>query len=132
MSGEGRHRVPLGIERYGVEPVPEDLRTTGWRDLFAILFTWNSSPLVLVLGALAASSAGLPVWWAASALALGAFVGSLMLIVAAQVGVDYGLPGQVAMRATFGLLGARGLTSPYRIVATVYWFGAQAQVSDIM
>lgn len=131
MSGEGRHRVPLGIERYGVEPVPEDLRTTGWRDLFAILFTWNSSPLVLVLGALAASSAGLPVWWAASALALGAFVGSLMLIVAAQVGVDYGLPGQVAMRATFGLLGARGLTSPYRIVATVYWFGAQALAAAI-
>jgi purine-cytosine permease-like protein len=131
MSATRRHRVPLGIERYGVEPVPPELRTTGWRDLFAILFTWNSSPLVLVLGALAASAAGLPVWWAATALSLGALLGSLMLIVVAQVGVDYGLPGQVAMRGTFGLWGARGLTSPYRIVATIYWFAAQALAAAI-
>ena len=131
MSEKQTHRVPLGIERYGVEPVPEAERTTGWRDLFAILFTWNSSPLVLVLGALAASAGGLPVWWAATVLGLGALLGSLMLIVAAQVGVDYGLPGQVAMRGTFGLLGARGLTSPYRIVATVYWFAAQALAAAI-
>lgn len=84
MSEERQiRRVPLGIERYGVEPVPEAERTTGWRDLFAILFTWNSSPLVLVLGALAASAAGLPVWWAATALSLGALLGSLMLVIAA-------------------------------------------------
>ena len=126
-----RHRVPLEIERYGVEPVPEAERTTGWRDLFAILFTWNSSPLVLVLGALAASAAGLSVWWAATAIGLGALVGSLMLAVAARVGTDYGLPGQVAMRGTFGFWGARGLTSPYRIVATVYWFAAQALAAAI-
>ena len=30
------------------------------------------------------------------------------------------------MRATFGLLGARALTSPYRVVAATYWFAAQA------
>lgn len=130
-SNARRHRLPVGIERYGVEPVPEAERTTGWRDLFAILFTWNSSPLVFVLGALAASAAGLPVWWAATALAAGALAGSLMLVVAAQVGADYGLPGQVAMRGTFGFWGARGLTSPYRIVATVYWFAAQALAAAI-
>ncbi len=127
MSNAPRgHRLPIGIERYGVEPVPEAERTTGWRDLFAIMFTWNSSPLVLVLGALAASAAGLPVWWAATAIGLGGFIGSVMLVIAAQVGTDYGLPGQVAMRGTYGFWGARGLTSPYRIVATVYWFAAQA------
>jgi purine-cytosine permease-like protein len=30
------------------------------------------------------------------------------------------------MRATFGLLGARALTSPYRVIASTYWFAAQA------
>ena len=30
------------------------------------------------------------------------------------------------MRATFGFWGARGLTSPYRMVAGIYWFAAQA------
>ncbi|MFQ5426489.1 MAG: purine-cytosine permease family protein, partial [Gaiellales bacterium] len=125
------HRLPRGVEKYGVEPIPADRRTTRWTDLFAILFTWNLSPLVLVLGALAVIAGGLPVWWAAAAVGLGALLGSLFLIVAAQVGVDYGLPGQVAMRGTFGQWGARGLTSPYRIVATCYWFAAQALAAAI-
>ena len=30
------------------------------------------------------------------------------------------------MRASFGVLGARALTSPYRVIASVYWFAAQA------
>ena len=49
-----------------------------------------------------------------------------LLVVVAQPGVDYGLPGQVAMRATLGLWGARLLSSPYRMVAATYWFAAQA------
>src|SRR5262249_29259771 len=39
--------------------------------------------------------------------------------------VDHGVPGQVAMRATFGYWGARILTSGYRVVAVSYWFAAQ-------
>ena len=125
------HRVPSipeksVVEKYGVEPIPAVERTGRWSDLFAILFTWNSSPLVLVIGALAVLVGGLSVWWAAIAVGLGALCGSFCLIIVARVGVDYGLPGQVAMRATFGQWGARGLTSPYRIIATCYWFAAQA------
>ena len=37
-----------------------------------------------------------------------------------------GFSGQVAMRATLGFWGARGLSSPYRVVAATYWFAAQA------
>ena len=33
------------------------------------------------------------------------------------------------MRAPFGELGARALTSPYRVVASTYWFAAQALVA---
>ena len=41
------------------------------------------------------------------------------LLVVAQAGVDYGLPGQVAMRASLGYWGARLLSSPYRVVAAM-------------
>jgi purine-cytosine permease-like protein len=44
----------------------------------------------------------------------------------AQAGVDYGLPGQVAMRASLGFWGGRILSSPYRVVAATYWFATQA------
>jgi NCS1 nucleoside transporter family len=114
------------VEEFGVEPIPAELRTVGWRDLFAILFTFNLSPLVYVLGAIAVTAGGLPLWWAAASIGLGTLVANLMLIVVARAGVDYGLPGQVAMRATFGQWGARGLTSPYRVAASSYWFAAQA------
>src|SRR5438132_4449879 len=48
------------------------------------------------------------------------------MIPIAQVGVDYGLPGQVALRATLGYWGSRLLSSPYRVIAATYWFAAQA------
>ena len=114
------------IEEYGVEPVPPELRTAGWRTLFAINFTFFLNPVMYVIGALAVVAGGLPLWWAVAALVAGQALAFAILVVAAQPGVDHGLPGQVAMRATFGFWGARGLTSPYRMVAGVYWFAAQA------
>jgi purine-cytosine permease-like protein len=125
-AGKGEEGI---LERRGVEPVPEHLRTVAWHDLFALLFTFNLSPLVFVLGALAVIVTDLTVWWAAAAMGLGTLIGNLLLVVVARVGVDYGVPGQVAMRATFGVWGARGLTSPYRLIAATYWFAAQALAS---
>jgi cytosine/uracil/thiamine/allantoin permease len=57
---------------------------------------------------------------------LGQALAYVCLLVIAQTGVDYGLPGQVAMRASLGFWGARTLSSPYRLVAATYWFAAQA------
>jgi NCS1 nucleoside transporter family len=114
------------VETYGVEPVPAELRTVGWRDLFAITFTFFLNPVMYVLGALAVVDGGLPLPWAVAATVLGQALAFALLVVVAQPGVDYGLPGQVAMRATLGLWGARGLSSPYRLVAATYWFAAQA------
>ena len=114
------------VERYGVEPVPAEERTVGWRDLFAINFTFFLNPVMYVLGALAVIQGGLPLVWAIVAMVLGQALAFAALVVVARPGVDDGLPGQVAMRATFGLLGARGLTSPYRVIAATYWFAAQA------
>jgi NCS1 family nucleobase:cation symporter-1 len=114
------------VERYGIEPVPPEERTVGWRDLFAINFTFFLNPVMYVLGALAVIEGGLPLVWAIVAMVLGQALAFAALVLVARPGVDDGLPGQVAMRATFGLLGARGLTSPYRVVAATYWFAAQA------
>ena len=119
------------VESYGVEPVPPELRTARWRDLFAINFTFFLNPVMMVLGALAVLEGGLPLLWAVAAMVLGQALAFAMLVVAARPGVDHGLPGQVAMRATFGLLGARGLTSPYRVVAATYWFAAQALTAGL-
>jgi NCS1 nucleoside transporter family len=115
-----------GVEAYGVEPIPDELRTAGWRDLFAINFTFFLNPVMYVLGALAVVVGGLPLPWAVLAMLLGQAIAFACLVPIAQAGVDYGLPGQVAMRASLGFWGARILSSPYRVVAATYWFAAQA------
>jgi NCS1 nucleoside transporter family len=115
-----------GVEAYGVEPIPDELRTTGWRDLFAINFTFFLNPVMYVLGALAVVAGGLPLQWAVVAMVLGQAIAFACLVPIAQAGVDYGLPGQVAMRASLGFWGARILSSPYRVIASTYWFAAQA------
>jgi NCS1 nucleoside transporter family len=114
------------VEEYGVEPIPDELRTVGWRDLFAINFTFFLNPVMYVLGALAVVAGGLPLWWAVAAMVLGQALAYACLLTIAQTGVDYGLPGQVAMRASLGFWGARLLSSPYRVIAATYWFAAQA------
>ena len=114
------------VESYGVEPIPDELRTVGWRDLFAINFTFFLNPVMYVLGALAVVVGGLPLPWAIAAMVLGQAVAFACLVPIAQAGVDYGLPGQVAMRASLGFWGARIVSSPYRVVASTYWFAAQA------
>ncbi len=119
------------VESYGVEPIPRELRTVRWRDLFAINFTFFLNPVMMVLGALAVLEGGLPLPWAVAAMVLGQALAFAMLVVAARPGVDHGLPGQVAMRATFGLVGARALTSPYRVIASTYWFAAQALTAGL-
>jgi nucleobase:cation symporter-1, NCS1 family len=117
------------VEAYGVEPVPARLRTVGWRDLFAINFTFFLNPVMYVLGALAVVAGGLPLWWAVVAMVAGQALAFVLLVAVAEVGVDHGLPGQVALRASLGFWGARLLSSPYRVIAATYWFAAQALTS---
>ena len=114
------------VEEFGVEPIPAELRTVGWRDLFAINFTFFLNPVMYLLGAFAVVDGGLPLWWAVAAMVVGQALAYSILVVLAQPGVDYGLPGQVAMRGYLGFWGARLLSSPYRVVAATYWFAAQA------
>jgi cytosine permease len=114
------------VEEFGVEPIPAELRTVDWRDLFAINFAFFLNPVMYLLGAFAVVDGGLPLWWAVASMAAGQALAYSLLVVVAQPGVDYGVPGQVAMRASLGIWGARLLSSPYRVVAATYWFAAQA------
>ncbi|MGH3115172.1 MAG: cytosine permease, partial [Gaiellaceae bacterium] len=74
---------------------------------------------------------GLPLWWAVAAMMVGQALAYALLVIVAQPGVDYGLPGQVAMRAHLGFWGARLLSSPYRVIAATYWFAAQALTAGL-
>src|SRR5712691_7040381 len=114
------------VEEFGVEPIPAELRTAGWRDLFAINFTFFLNPVMYLLGAFAVVDGGLPLWWAVAAMVAGQALAYGVLVIVAQPGVDYGLPGQVAMRATLGVWGARLLSSPYRVIAATVWVAAAA------
>ena len=114
------------VEEYGVEPIPQELKTAGWRDLFAINFTFFLNPVMYVLGALAVVDGGLPLWWAVLAMVVGQALAYAMLCIVAQPGVDYGLTGPVQMRSHLGYWGSRLLSSPYRVIAATYWFAAQA------
>src|SRR5262249_6022692 len=124
-TSPGGALVPA-VGEVGVQPIPAELRTAGWRGLFAINFTFFLNPVMYLLGAFAVVDGGLPLWWAVAAMTVGQALAYAALVIVAQPGVDYGLPGQVAMRATLGFWGARLLSSPYRVVAATYWFAAQA------
>ena len=94
-----------------VEPIPAELRTVGWRDLFAINFTFFINPVMYVLGALAVVDGRLPLAWAVAATVLGQALAFTLLVVVAQPGVDHGLPGQVAMRVDAWGSGGRGCSA---------------------
>ena len=59
------------VEEYGVEPIPRELQTAGWRDLFAINFTFFLNPVMYVLGGSPSSMGGCLCggrcsrWWSA-------------------------------------------------------------------
>src|SRR5437867_10244301 len=108
------------VEEYGVEPIPAVLRTVGWRDLFAINFTFFLNPVMYVLGALAVVDGGLPLWWAVAAMVVGQALAYSLLVIAAQPAGDYGLPGQVAMRRSPGCWGARRPSPPSGVPASPY------------
>ena len=113
-------------EEIGIQPVPREQRTGTWRDLFAINFAFAVNPLYFVLGAIAVTEFGLPLWWAVACSVLGVLFAFAILTPLAQVGSDFGIPGQVSLRAFLGIWGARALSSGYRTVAALYWFAAQA------
>jgi NCS1 family nucleobase:cation symporter-1 len=114
------------VEEIGIQPVPRALRTGTWRDLSLITFAFGINPVYYVLGAIAVVEFRLPLWWAVALAVLAQAISYGILVAVSRVGTEHGIAGLVSFRAFLGMWGARGISSPYRLIAALYWFATQA------
>ncbi|NIH78463.1 purine-cytosine permease family protein [Amycolatopsis viridis] len=119
-----RYRQPRGVEQFGIEAVPPELRTVRWYDISLIILNIVVNPGNVLVAGLAVA-AGLSFWAALLAVAAGTSIGLGAYLVMATLGVDHGLPGEVALRMPFGVHGAKIGPSALRVVASIYWFAFQ-------
>ncbi|HWY63649.1 MAG TPA: cytosine permease [Rhizomicrobium sp.] len=124
------HHQPGAVEQYGIEPIPPALRTVGWFDLFSIFINFLINPGDIIKAGLAVA-AGLSVPMAILAQFVGTLLAIFFYVAMANVGVDYGVPGQVAARTSFGIRGAKLLPSLLRLVVSTYYFAFQTIVGSV-
>ncbi len=124
------YHQPKGVEQFGIEPVPPDLKTVRWYDIFSIIFGFALNPGSILVGGLAVVS-GLSFLGAVGAITAGVLIATVPYTIMATLGVDYGLPGQVATRMVYGLRGAKWLTSFLRTIASTYWFAYQTVAGSL-
>ena len=96
---------------WGIEPVPERLRTLSLFDGFLLWANLSVSLLVIVAGALlvlpgSSGGLGLSLPEAMGALVAAAFVGNLMLGLGGLIGADARVPTMVLLRAPLGRRGS--------------------------
>jgi NCS1 nucleoside transporter family len=122
-----RYRQPKGVEQFGIEAIPEARKTVRWYDLFAIILNFLISPSTILRGGLGVA-AGLSFQASVVAECSGIVVAAVFYVIMATVGVDYGIPGQVATRAVYGLRGSKMIPSFLRSIASCYWFAFQTVI----
>ena len=122
-----RYRQPSGVEQFGIEAIPESKKTVRWYDLFAIILNFLISPSTILRGGLGVA-AGLSFQASVLAECSGIVVAAVFYVIMATVGVDYGIPGQVATRAVYGLRGSKMIPSFLRSIASCYWFAFQTVI----
>lgn len=123
-------RLKPDIEVYGTQPVPTKLRQAGSYDQFVIMANFLVNPASIYTAALGVAG-GLSFITVVITQTVALLVAMVVLLVMARMGVDYGLTGQMACRAALGVRGGRWLTSPLRVVCSVYWFAFQTLVSSL-
>src|SRR5258708_40285355 len=125
-----RYHQPKGVEQFGSGPVPPELKTVRWHDIFAMIFGFALNPGSMLVGGMAVVS-GLSFWGAIGAITSGVLLATIAYTIPATVGVDYGLPGQVSMRMVYGLRGAKWVPSFLRTIASTYWFAYQTVAGSL-
>jgi nucleobase:cation symporter-1, NCS1 family len=115
------------IEGFAIEPIPDELKTVRWPDLFLLVSNFLINPSTILIGGLAVAS-GLSFWATILTSTLAILIAFSAYVVMATVGVDYGITGQVACRMVFGIRGAKWLPSVMRTIASAYWFAMQTIV----
>jgi NCS1 family nucleobase:cation symporter-1 len=96
----------MTIERQTIAPIPEGERQGRPRDLTAIWFGMNMTPLTVVTGALATTLFELSLFWAVLAVVLGNVVGGVGMALHAAQGPRLGIPQMIQARGQFGLRGS--------------------------
>jgi len=95
---------------WGVEPVPESLRSLRAFDLFVLWSSLGAGLLVFAAGTLlvgvGSNGFGLTLWESAAVAIAGSVIGSLMLAAAAHHGSRAGVPTMVSLRPILGRLGS--------------------------
>lgn len=112
------------IETEGVDTIPEEKRTRGFRQVFII---WAGFAIVItnfLLGSLTVN-AGLAAGFTAAVLSIVAVGGVVYL--GTKIAAIEGTAGTTAMRAPFGISG-RVIPSLAMVLATVGWFGVQTGI----
>ena len=125
-----RYRQPKGVEQFGIEPVPTELKTVRWLDIFSIIFGFALNPGSILVGGLAVVS-GLSFLGAVGAITGGVLLATIAYTIMATVGVDFGLPGQVSTRMAYGVRGAKWVPSFLRTIASTYWFAYQTVAGSL-
>jgi len=125
-----RYRQPKNVEQYGIEAIPEEKKTVRWWDVFFMILNFLVNPgMILIAGS--AVAAGLSFWGAVVAEVAGIVVAFSAYAVMATIGVDYGLPGQVGTRITYGMRGAKWIPSALHVISAVYWFAFQTVAGSL-
>ena len=122
-----RYRQPGGVEQFGIEAIPAAKKTVKWYDLFSIILNFLVNPATILRGGLGVA-AGLSFQASLAAECCGIIIAACFYVVMATVGVDYGIPGQVATRAVYGLRGSKLIPSFLRSIASCYWFAFQTVI----
>jgi purine-cytosine permease-like protein len=113
------------IERFGLEPVPIDLRTTKWYDYFYIQIAFSVNAGNFLVPALAVIEGGLSFIYAVLSTVLGAISAFFFVSWLSLPGAVNGIPSQYAIRSIIGIRGAQFVSSPIRTLTSLYWFAVQ-------
>ncbi|HET6873079.1 MAG TPA: cytosine permease, partial [Sporolactobacillaceae bacterium] len=119
-----RYKQPKGVEQFGIEAIPPELKKVRWWDLFLMVVNFLVNPGTILVGGLAIS-AGLSFGAVIASEALGISLAFGVYVIVATLGVDYGIPGQVGTRMAYGILGSKWVPSLLRTASSIYWFAFQ-------
>ncbi|KGX93359.1 cytosine permease [Pontibacillus halophilus JSM 076056 = DSM 19796] len=123
--GHSEQHKSIRIERYGLESVPIEERTTSWYRYAFIQFTMSANTGNFLIPALAVMNGGLPFLTAVFYTSIGALLAFLFVSLLTLPGSKYGIPAQYAIRSILGGKGARLVSSPIRSITSLYWFSVQ-------
>ena len=117
------HRTAL--EKFGLEPVPQELKNTRWFEYAIMQFSYSPNAGNFLVPALAVTVGGLSFGWAFLSALFGASLSFIVFSIMSLPGSKYGIPSQYAFRSFLGINGARYISSPIRAIVLIYWFAVQ-------